>query len=199
MRPKRIHYILSALSVSGYVSGATGVGPFTTIAGSPNDGTGHTVTLASTVNLSAITMTVVGTNPEGNAQTATIAGPNNNTVTTTQYFKTVTSVSASSTLGANTMNIGWGVACATPAYVTALYKVAGPYFVVEIESGTCTYTQQNTNDDPFSTHPPTWMTVGTASVTATTANVASVGTTALRTIITTHSSGVLDLCFSMGR
>jgi len=57
------------------------------------------VALTSTANLSAITFTIRGTDRYGNALTATIAGPNNNTVFSTKCFKTVTQVSSSATVG----------------------------------------------------------------------------------------------------
>lgn len=199
MRPKVSFYsALAALSVSGYVSGATGVGPFATIAGEPGDGTGHQVTLASTANLSAINMTLTGTDPEGAVLTETIAGPNNNTVTSTKYFKTIASVSAASTLGGNTMNIGWNAVCATPMYITNPYSVGGPKLTVEV-IGTVTYTAQQMSGDSFGAHRPEWTTLGTASSTTTTTMSGAAGTSAIRVTVASHTSGGLHLYTSQGQ
>ena len=55
-------------------------------------GISRSVTLTSGNNLSARTFTIVGT-IDGSALTVNIAGPNANTVQTTEFFSTVTSVS----------------------------------------------------------------------------------------------------------
>lgn len=56
----------------------------------------------------AITITVVGTDADGKAQTETIAGPGASTTTeTTKFFLTVTSVTPVSTIGTNTYDIGY--------------------------------------------------------------------------------------------
>lgn len=53
------------------------------------------ITIASTSNISNRTFTVTGTDAAGNTQSETLVGPNNSTVTTTAYFKTVTQVAIS--------------------------------------------------------------------------------------------------------
>ena len=50
------------------------------------------VTIASAGNLSALTFTVYGTTSFGNSVSQAIAGPNNETVSTTANFKTITRV-----------------------------------------------------------------------------------------------------------
>jgi hypothetical protein len=69
-----------------------------------NDGSNlaTTVTFTSTGNISGVTMTVTGTDANGDAQSENIAGPNNNTVTTTNAFLTVTQVAADGAVGTNT-------------------------------------------------------------------------------------------------
>ena len=52
------------------------------------------VTLAGTGNSASTNFTITGTDASGNPASQTIAGPNNGTVTTTQYFKTVTGITA---------------------------------------------------------------------------------------------------------
>jgi hypothetical protein len=71
-------------------------------------GTFHTtglaakVTLTSGGNISGVTITVTGTDIAGNALTEDITGPNNNTVTGTKFFNTVTSVAGDGSIGTNT-------------------------------------------------------------------------------------------------
>jgi len=73
--------------------------------GSP--GFERTISLTSTGNISAVNFTIVGTDIRGAAKTEVIAGPNNNTVYTTGFFYSVTSVTASGAVGTNT-SIGIG-------------------------------------------------------------------------------------------
>ena len=55
------------------------------------------------------TITVVGTDADGRPQTETILGPDSSTTTqTTKHFLTVTSVTPSATIGADTFDIGIG-------------------------------------------------------------------------------------------
>jgi len=53
------------------------------------------ITIASSSNISNRTFTITGTDAAGNAQVETITGPNNATVTTTGYFKTITQIAIS--------------------------------------------------------------------------------------------------------
>ena len=60
------------------------------------------VTLTSTGNISSVTFTVTGTDIAGNTLTEDITGPNNNTVTGTKFFNTVTQIAADGAVGTNT-------------------------------------------------------------------------------------------------
>lgn len=143
MRPINKTYTPADDSTTGFASGATGAGPFTMTTTSPGDGLAHLVSLTSTANLSAINMTLTGTDAEGRAQTEVVAGPNNNTVYSTKYFAALTSVSASATLGANTMDVGYKDASVTPAlpvsWRTNPFEVGMAFDV----SGTVNYTVQH--------------------------------------------------------
>lgn len=111
---KVIDMDLADVDTDGIFDGITGAGPWDsddyavtfTAAGMP-DGLAHQLNLTSTANLSAINMTVTGTDADGRSISEVLAGPNNNTVETTKFFKTVTGLSASATLAANTMDVGW--------------------------------------------------------------------------------------------
>lgn len=72
------------------------------------------VGIASTGNLSAVTFTVTGTNQLGTAISESLAGPNNNTVSTTLNFYTVTQVAVSGTVGTNVTVGTTGVGASAP-------------------------------------------------------------------------------------
>jgi hypothetical protein len=63
------------------------------------------VTLTSSGDLSARTVTITGTDIVGNAQTENITGPNSTTVTSTKFYDTVTSVAGNASLG-SAMSVG---------------------------------------------------------------------------------------------
>lgn len=106
MRPIKLALTPAALDLDGFYNDATGAGPFAVTA-SPDDSMSHLVSFDSAANLSAITATITGT-IDGAAATETVTLPNATTVYSTKHFDTVSSVSVSATLGANTMDIGWG-------------------------------------------------------------------------------------------
>jgi len=81
-----------------------GAGNMTLTGTSVSDGSNMdtTVTLTSTGNISGVTFTVTGTDASGAAQTEDITGPNNNTVTGSKKFLTVTQIAADAAVGTNT-------------------------------------------------------------------------------------------------
>jgi hypothetical protein len=114
------------------------------------------VTLTSTDDFSAVTFTVYGTNVYGVLISEAITGPNNETVTGTSYFKTITQIATDTPSGLTTetveagvpnTNIGagpwWPLDIYTPNQVTTISA--------NILSGTATYTVEFTNEDPFDT------------------------------------------------
>ena len=60
------------------------------------------VTLTSGGNISGVTITITGTDIAGNALTEDIAGPNANTVTSTKFYDTITSIAGDGSIGTNT-------------------------------------------------------------------------------------------------
>ena len=201
MRPKRKSYTLAAASVTGYLSNATGATWTLSSTAGPVDGTAHLVTIKgdAVTDHSGKTAVITGTDANGNAQTETIAAlPNGaTTVTSTKYFKTVTGVVPSATIGADTMDIGWAAACATPSYIVDQYRISPANIGVTV-GGTVTYTAQQTLTDPFTTNAPLWGTLiasgGTSAIAA-----GNQGATAFRVIVSAHTSGTLDIDYTQGR
>jgi len=69
---------------------------------------GRTITLTSAFNNSGVNFTITGTDIYGAPATTTLAGPNANTVETSQDFHTITSIAASGGFTAVTAGIGTG-------------------------------------------------------------------------------------------
>ena len=133
-------------------------GGYALTANSAGDSIAHLITILgnAATNHSAKTFTVTGTGPGGEAQTEGIAGPNGvATVTTTKHFLTVTSVTVSSTTGADTFDIGWtaeSVSAWEP--LDSRVEAFNIGFGCIVVSGSPTYTVQHTYGDasltPFS-------------------------------------------------
>ena len=120
------------------------------------------VTLASADDLSTVTFTVKGTGTTVNSAgsnyiSETITGPDNDTVTTTQIFATVTSIEVvtASTFTTETVEVGgaevgvgegpwWPLDIYNPNQVTTISCNI-------LSSGSATYSVQYTNEDPFDT------------------------------------------------
>jgi hypothetical protein len=201
MRPKRLSYTLAALDANGFaaeVTGAIQTTPWTTILGSPADGCAHQTTLACTADISAITITVTGTDAEGRVQTESIAAPKSNTVNLIKYFKTLTSITSDATLGAEVMDVGWTTLCATPIYPVAVYPHDGP--VVSIVPASCTVTIQQTVSNVYDTAGASvaWQTL-IASGTASAIAQALIGVTGIRALITVSAPGTLTMEFAQAR
>jgi len=150
--PKKTTYTPAAVSANGIAAALTGAGPFTTLsAPGPADSLEHQVSLQSAANLSAISVTITGTDANDNVISETRAGPNANTVLTTKYFKTVTApITVDATLGVNTMAVGWGAPART-RWENIDYRQNGFALsvAVAISAGVANYDMQHTYDVPL--------------------------------------------------
>jgi len=138
-------YTSAAANLSGYAANVTGP-TWALSATTPGDSLGHQVTIQnnSATDHSAKTALITGTGADGAPLTETLALPAASaTTTSTKFFRTVTSVVPSATIGADTMNIGWGLASQS-AWTT--FKDTRPFqvgFGVTVDSGSPTYTVQH--------------------------------------------------------
>ncbi|KCZ47767.1 hypothetical protein [Hyphomonas sp. CY54-11-8] len=196
MRPFAKTYSPSDEDTNGLVAAATGAtSPVTQAATSAGDGLAHLVTITSAANISALTITITGTDADGGALTEAITGPNATTVTGTKYFLTVTSVAISATLGANTMDVGWADEFTTPTLPLnwRSHQAAGWVTV----TGTINYTVQATLDRMgagITQQDIDWQdlpddTVDTSDITASVKFVLEPATTAMRLQANSYSSG----------
>jgi hypothetical protein len=205
MRPKKLSYTVAALNATGYVSNG-GASPWTLASSGPGDGLAHPVTIHndSATDFSLLHATITGTDAEGRVQTETIHLPNthgggSDTVTSTKYFKTVTSITHDATIVAETLDAGWTAVSYTPAYPAAVYPHDGPLVGVDVGATTINYTVQQTNEQIFTGTPVTFWTTLQAAGTASTLNQALIGTTAVRVLINSHTAGVFSLTVSQAR
>lgn len=126
MRPQRFTFSASSVTAVAALQTLAGAG-FLTLNGSAvipaqpsgvaayakfDDGINRPLTFTSTGDLSARTLTVVGLDASGNAVTSAIAGPNNNTVATTELYNRVLSIRSSGAL-ATAISAGSGTTGAT--------------------------------------------------------------------------------------
>jgi hypothetical protein len=202
MRPRSLAYTFAALDADGYINDATGAGPWTTIAANPDDGCSHPLTIASTADLRAITFTVTGTDAEGRTISEAITGPGAGaTVTSTKYYRTLTSVSASATLGANKIDVGWTALARTPIFpLNHCYEVSA--LIVANMGGTLAYSVEWTADNVFSTASDSVVfhaVSGMAGLSADATGIAPEGATGMRVAVTSHTSGTLSLLISQPR
>lgn len=148
-RFKQYSYTPNAASTTRFGTGFTGVGPFTMTNTTTLDTLAHLVSLTSAANLSGITMTLTGTDTDGKAMTEAVTGPNANTVYSTKYFKTLTSITASSTLGASTMDVGIKDAAVLPTWPVDYKQNPVSVGLGITLTGTINVTVQHTFDDVF--------------------------------------------------
>ncbi len=96
----------TAFNAQTFNSTGAATAPTTT---STTDGLAHYVTLTSPAQatLAGITFTILGTDPDGHTITDTVTGPASaSTTTSTKFFKTITTITPSATMGALVLSIG---------------------------------------------------------------------------------------------
>ena len=191
MRPKMIDIDVADESLTGFASNVTGA-TWTLTNTTPTDGLAHQVSIRNdaAVNHSAKTATLVGTDADGKALTETINLPNTSaTVESTKYFKTLTSITPSATIGTDTMDIGWVDEVSSQ---TIPIDWRSPYAMnISVDvTGTLNFTVQQTFADVLGGVAAVWSDItALASKSADTTSVAAVGATAIRIITSSYSSG----------
>ena len=116
-----------ALTLAANVPGRNGYGFKVSVTSDGNDAT----------TVFTITGTIVGQTTDGGIGTDTITGVNANTVSSTKYFSSVTSVVASAT-SVNNVSVGYTADLALPRT-----RVKGLYYVGSGSSGTIVITSPN--------------------------------------------------------
>jgi hypothetical protein len=151
------------------------------------------VTLTSTGNLSGANITITGLSMRGAAQTEVIAGPNNNTVTTTAYWKEIYSVTSSGAL-ATAITLGIGSVGQSNPFLSDYYLTLDAISTQVDVTGTINYSAQVTLDNPQTNASPLWFSHTTAAlVGATTDQIGflSMPIVAQRILVNSSSGGSL--------
>ena len=193
MRPNRLFYTPAAANLIGFRSNATGV-DWALTATTSADEMAHLVTIRddSGNDHSAKTAILTGTDPDGKAQTETVNLPGASaTITSTKYFKTLTSVVPSATIGGDTMDIGWSAVSVTPTYPLDTYASNAANVYMDI-SGTINFTGQQSFANVWedSSYLTSFSAVTAFSAkTGDTAGQMAVGAMAMRVLINSVTAG----------
>jgi hypothetical protein len=171
MAYSQITYTPANVSLTGFASNVTGAA-FTLTATSSGDSLAHQISIRndSATDHSGKTLAAVGTDERGLAQTETITAPGvSATVESTKYWMTLTSLTPSATIGADTFDIGW-----VDEFVTPIYPMnwRGGNGALDINvTGTINYDLEQTFDDiQFKTTAFSWAVDDTATQSAQTAD-----------------------------
>lgn len=144
-------FTVAAASATGFKSNATGA-TWTLTATTPNDGLAHKVTIAndSATDHSAKTAVITGTDANNNALTETVNLPAASpaVVTSTKFFKTVTSIVPSATIGGDTMGLGWAATAVSPWVKLDYVQNGFGVSVAVVAGGTINYDVEHTYDIP---------------------------------------------------
>lgn len=103
---------------------------------------GRVISLTSAGNISAVNFTITGTDIYGRTVSETRAGPNANTVETTQQYYSVTSVTVNGAVGTNT-SVGTGSTGSTRPYRGSTGSTPANYALYGVVSGTINWTVQD--------------------------------------------------------
>jgi len=185
--------LTTAFNAQTFTSTGAAVAPTTT---ATSDGLAHQVTLTSPVQatLAGVTFTIVGTDSDGLPKTETgLTGPASNaTVTSTGYFKTVTSIQPSATMGGLVVSVGIAAPSISPTIVLDYRSIVGCSHQVTI-TGTINFTVQEVFDmlGAVDADEQSWsaVTSGLTSKTATTTAAGFVGATGARVLINSVTNG----------
>lgn len=157
MKYNQIIFTPANTNTAGFATNVTGA-TFTLTATSSGDSLAHKVTVLNNTatDHSGKTLALIGTDPDGRAQTETLTGPAGSaTVTSAKYYLTLTSITPSATIGADTFNIGWANTWSTKTFpINWRRGMAALRLAV---TGTINFDLQQTFDDiQFKTTPFTW-------------------------------------------
>lgn len=195
MRPHEYDFDPADASLTGFASNVTGAS-FTLTANDSGDGLAHQVSIRndSATDHSGKTITLVGTDPDGNALTEAVTGPGNGaTVESSGYFLTLTSATPSATIGSDTFDIGWVDEFCSRTIPLNWRAQTAAAINVDV-TGTIDFTVQQSFDgvrDVATFHQNAqWQAITALTTkTADTLSTATVGATAIRFIANSYSSG----------
>ena len=181
----------AALSAAGLAASVTGAAFALDSNLVATDGLAHKVTVTNLTNNSHAgkTLAIVGLGANSEAITETLTAPaGNGTVTSVNFYRAITSITPSATIGADTFSIGW-TAAGRSKWLDVL---RAPASVAVYASGTINYDLQHSyadniadaNSYPFN---------GEAAKTASVDHAYTSPISKVRVNVNSHTSGVFNL------
>lgn len=182
--------LATAFNAQGFTSTGAATAPTTT---ATTDGLAHTVTLVAPVQstLAGVTFTIIGTDEDDHAQTETgLVGPASGaTVTSAKYFKTVTSIQPSATMGGLTVSVGISALSVTPN-IPLDRRSGASAGVTVLVTGTINFTGQEGYFDAFlPSNPPSDPVTALTSKAATTSANLDVSSTVFQVLTNSVTNG----------
>ena len=204
MKVKEFDIDPANVNAAGFGDDVTGA-TFTLTANSSGDGLAHQVSILNNTatDHSGKTVTLVGTDADGNALTEVVTAPGvSATVESSGYFLTLTSATPSATIGSDTFDIGWVDEVATKTIPINWRANEAATYSVDV-TGTINYTVQELFSPVQSEATPaatgTWHSL--TALTSKTADLAAAGTvhaTAVRLVINSYTD-TAEIQFTVGQ
>ena len=200
-QPNVINITPANANLTGFATNVTGA-TWTITTTTSGDGLAHQVSIRNdtATDHSGKTALLTGTDPDGVVQTESMALPGAlATVESTKYFKTLTSVVPSATIGADTMDIGWVDEFSTYTLVLNWRNSNAARVHVDV-SGTINYTVQQASGNPASYTAPSqslnWQAITAFDAkTAGVLGAAAIGVTAIRFIANSYTNGATSVMY----
>lgn len=204
MKVKEFDIDPANVNAAGFGDDVTGA-TFTLTANSSGDGLAHQVSILNNTatDHSGKTVTLVGTDADGNALTEVVTAPGvSATVESSGYFLTLTSATPSATIGSDTFDIGWVDEVATKTIPINWRANEAATYSVDV-TGTINYTVQELFSPVQSEATPaatgTWHNLtALASKTADLAAAGTVHATAVRLVINSYTD-TAEIQFTVGQ
>ena len=194
MKPITIDIDVADEDTDGYANNdASGNGGAVTLAvNTPTDGLAHKVVVTPSGSVTG-NYTLVGTDADGKSISETLATDTINAVTSAAYFKTLTSMTNASGVGAETIDVGWADEVASKTYPLDVYLPYPPTVQANV-TGTLNFDIEITNSDiTTNTGQNTFIWANEANFTGKSADLvddlALPGYRAMRVVLNSYSSG----------
>jgi len=194
-RNKRLDFILQVPSITNVAqdqtltaAGDLNLNGSLTSSGTLSLPTAQKIDFESAADVSAATLTITGTTELGVGTTETISAPVSNTVTTAKYWKTISQIASSASIGTN-MSAGVSDEAKSQTVPMNRYNHTGTTIAIDI-GGTINYTVNETFIDVQGTDTVNWI-----AISALTSKTADLNTTltnsheGLQFVVSSYSSG----------
>jgi hypothetical protein len=187
-------FTVAAESQNGHANDVTGA-TWAITGTTSGDGLAHAVTIKNNTanDHSGKTITLTGSDADGNAISETMAGPAGSaTVTSTKAFKVLDTAAPSATIGADTFDIGWVAAAVSP---WVKLNANQPEFAASVAvnvSGTINYDVEHAYDEDPDSSSLAIKHSGLTGKTAKDDGQYACPVTAVRVNVNSHTGGAFD-------